>query len=246
MSPYLSFPKLLILQGISALGLLLSSTFSVLAEGVTITSYGHSAVLIEGGGKSVLLNPFKSVGCASDLKEPRISTDVILASSLLADEGAKVAKGSFLVKPGSYRIKGLRIEGFAAPHDRLGGRRFGNATLWRWEQGGMTFAHLGGSAAPLNGESKVLLGRPDVLVIGVGGDSKVYNGEEAAAVIKDLNPKNVIPVQYVTGPAPKNCALSDLKPFLKAMEGTKINQPGKTLKLSKNMPNEIVIQVMNY
>ena len=33
--------------------------------GVTITSYGHSALLIQGGGAKVLVNPFKAVACAA-------------------------------------------------------------------------------------------------------------------------------------------------------------------------------------
>ena len=44
----------------------LSSGLPATAEGgVTITSYGHSALLIQGGGATVLLNPFKAVGCAA-------------------------------------------------------------------------------------------------------------------------------------------------------------------------------------
>jgi hypothetical protein len=79
--------------------------------GVTITSLGHSALMIQGGGARVLLNPFQPVGCAAGLSVPRVSADVILASSLLKDEGAQVASGKFLVKPGSYRLAGLQIEG---------------------------------------------------------------------------------------------------------------------------------------
>jgi hypothetical protein len=110
--------------------------------GVTITSYGHSALLIQGGGASVLLNPFKAVGCAAGLAEPRVTANVILASSRLLDEGAPVASGRLLSSPGSYRVAGLKIEGISAPHDRFGGRRFGQSTLWRWKQGGLEFAHL--------------------------------------------------------------------------------------------------------
>ena len=113
------------------------------AAGVTITSYGHSALLINGGGRSVLVNPFKAVGCAKGLREPRVNATVTLASSELPDEGARIGGGTYLVKPGSYRVGGLNLEGFSAPHDRVGGRRFGNATIWRWQQGGLSFAHLG-------------------------------------------------------------------------------------------------------
>ncbi len=220
------------LKIISTLALLLSSTSSVLAEGVTITSFGHSSLLIEGDGKSVLINPFKAVGCAEGLVEPSIKADVILASSQLADEGAKVAQGTFLVNPGSYRIHGLQIEGFAAPHDRLNGRRFGQATLWIWQQGGLNFAHLGGSAGSLTGANKVLIGRPDVLIIGVGGGAKVYDGLEASTIMQELKAKRVIPVQYVKGQTPKNCDQEGIEKFLDAIKGTKVREVENKLTLS--------------
>ncbi len=212
--------------------------------GVTISSYGHSALLIRGGGATVLLNPFQAVGCAAGLPEPRVSADVILASSRLKDEGAQVARGRFLVSPGSYRVAGLQIEGIAAPHDRVGGRRFGMATLWRWKQGGLEFAHLGGTAATLKPEDRVLLGRPDVLIIGVGGGAKVYTGTEAAAVVRDLQPRRVIPVQYRnTSPSP-SCDVGSIEPFLQAMAPTKVVRGGASLTLVPPLGDQTVIQVM--
>ncbi len=244
MKPFNWISQSFVLPIISTIGILISTLSAVEASGVTIKSYGHSALLITGSGKSVLINPFKAVGCAAGLKEPKLDVDLILASSKLADEGAKVANGKLLVEPGSYRIKGLNLEGFAAPHDRLNGRRFGQATLWRWRQGGLTFAHLGGSAAPLTGEIKVLFGQPDVLIIGVGGGAKVYNGIEAAQIVKALQPKHVIPVQYTKGSTPKNCDQKGIAPFLNAIKGTPISKPGKSLTISNKLRNSIVINIL--
>ena len=212
--------------------------------GVTVTSYGHSALLIQGGGASVLINPFRAVGCAAGLAEPRVSANVILASSRLLDEGAAVASGTLLSAPGSYRLAGLRIEGIAAAHDRFGGRRFGKSTLWRWRQGGLELAHLGGTAAPLSAEDQVLLGKPDVLIIGVGGGAKVYDGAEAAAVVRQLAPRRVIPVQYVSGRVPKACDLSSVEPFLKAMAGTPVKRGGRSLSLPAKLGNGLQIDVL--
>lgn len=213
--------------------------------GVSITSYGHSALLIQGGGSTVLVNPFKAVGCAAGLSEPRVSADVVLASSRLRDEGAALASGRYLVVPGSYKLAGLRIEGFAAPHDRVGGRRFGNGVIWRWRQGGLEFAHLGGTAATLKPEDKVLLGRPDVLIIGIGGGAKVYTGAEAAAVVRELNPRRVIPVQYLrSSKAPLNCDQGDSKPFLEALKGVSVNKPGGVLTLTPPLGDTTKIELM--
>tara|TARA_B100000073_G_scaffold186297_1_gene154247 strand:+ start:5862 stop:6584 length:723 start_codon:yes stop_codon:yes gene_type:complete len=230
----------------AAAGLALSLPNAALAgNGVSISSYGQRSLLIQGGGHSVLLNPYKAVGCAAGLNEPRVNAGVVLASSELADEGARgVAGGRFLVQPGSYRIGGLSLEGFASPHDRIGGRRFGQSTLWRWQQGGLNFAHLGATAGELTGADKVLLGRPDVLIIGVGGGSKIYDGAEAAAVVEALNPRRVIPVQYVSGDAPANCDQEGLQPFLEAMRGTTVRNGGRTISLPGQLGDTTVIEVM--
>ncbi|WP_028953018.1 MBL fold metallo-hydrolase [Synechococcus sp. CC9616] len=227
-------------------GLTLSLSGSAIAGGgVTINSYGQRALLIQGGGQSVLLNPFRSVGCAAGLAEPRVNAGVILASSELADEGARgVAGGRFLVAPGSYRIGGLSLEGFSSPHDRLGGRRFGSATIWRWEQGGLSFAHVGATAGPITGAERVLLGNPDVLIIGVGGGSKIYDGQEAAELVNQLNPRRVIPVQYVNGEPPDNCDQTDVQPFLDAMAGTTVRNVGRTLSLPGSLGDSTVITLM--
>ena len=49
----------------AATGLALSLQTVVHAGGVSISSYGQRALLIQGGGQSVLLNPYKAVGCAA-------------------------------------------------------------------------------------------------------------------------------------------------------------------------------------
>ena len=70
--------------------ILLSSFFpnSLLARTLVIKSLGHSSFLISSADKSILINPFKAIGCASNLKEPKeVNADFILASSRLPDEG---------------------------------------------------------------------------------------------------------------------------------------------------------------
>ena len=53
---------------VSSAALLAIGTIApVRAAGVTVTNYGHSALLIRGGGQSVMVNPFRAVGCAQGL-----------------------------------------------------------------------------------------------------------------------------------------------------------------------------------
>ena len=54
----------------------------LLARDLEIKSLGHSSFLINSAEKSILINPFKAIGCASNLKEPTEgNVDFILASS---------------------------------------------------------------------------------------------------------------------------------------------------------------------
>ena len=226
---------------LSLFGWFLISPLPIYAGGVEITNYGHSSLLIKGGGKKILINPFKAIGCASGLKEPNVSVNLILASSQLADEGARVAKGVFLVEPGSYRIGNMKIEGFPVAHDRVGGRRFGQGTIWQWKQSGLNFAHLGGVAGPLGQKERILLGRPDILIIAVGGGPKVYNAKEAAHIVKVLNPHRVIPVQYFTKNSPKECKLNGVEPFISMLEGSQVKEVGKIFSFSKRNLENITI-----
>ena len=60
---------------------------TVLARNLVIKSLGHSSFLINSSEKSILINPFKAIGCASNLEEPKgVDVDFILASSRLPDE----------------------------------------------------------------------------------------------------------------------------------------------------------------
>ena len=109
----------------------------------------------------------------------------------------------------------------------------------------MEFAHLGGTAATLQPEDKVLLGRPDVLILGIGGGAKVYDGVEAAAVVKQLNPKVVIPVQYVrSGEPPVDCDQTGADAFLQALPGVPSKPVGRVLKLTPPLADTTRIDLM--
>ncbi len=225
-----------------------SFPFFARAEKVKITNLGHSSMIINGAGHKILLNPFKAVGCTQNLDEPNVDADIVLASSLLLDEGYIKYKDKyeiFLVEPGSYKINGLRIRGFHSPHDRLNGRRYGFSSLWQWNQGDLNFVHFGGAATLPSTEDQLLIGKPDVLFIAVGGGSKVFNGKEAAEVVRSMGPKLVIPVQYIKDENLKNCDLTDINPFLDALKGVEVIKSPKTISVSKDLPDNLKIYVLD-
>lgn len=197
---------------------------------VQIRWLGHTCFTFTGNGQTLLVNPFRAIGCTAGYREPNLSADVVMISSRLFDEG--VVEGlpgnpRVLSEPGIYELGSLQIEGIPIAHDRVNGFRFGTNVMWNWEQAGMNILHMGGAAAPVEVEQQILIGRPDILLIPVGGGPKAYNAAEAAAAIELLNPKLVIPTHYRTAAADtESCDITEVDEFLALMGGSTINRYG--------------------
>ena len=219
---------------------------------VTIEYLGHTSFLFSGEGLKVLVNPFRPIGCTAGYDAPDVEADLVLISSFLLDEGAVEdipGNPQIYTESGDYELKGVTFRGISTPHDREGGRRFGQNTAWRWTQEGVTFLHLGGAAAPISLEEKILMGTPDVLLIPVGGGAKAYNPTEAKQAIEALNPKVVIPTQYRTDAADANCDLVTVDEFLALMEGIEVKKLGVNriaIKPSDLPEDRTVVRVLDY
>lgn len=221
--------------------------------GVTIQYLGHTCFLFTANDVKVLVNPYESLGCTAGYRLPDIQPDVVLASSFLLDEGAvESVKGNpkVITQRGSHQFKGLKFQGFSLPHDREGGRRFGNNIAWRWTQGGVDILHLGGAAAPLETEDKILLSGSDILLAPVGGGAKAHNPQEAIKVVKVLNPKMLIPTHYRTSASNKeNCNLASVDEFLDLVQDMEVAQVGSdrfTVKKSYLQEDITLVRVLDY
>ncbi|XGB41014.1 MAG: MBL fold metallo-hydrolase [Nodosilinea sp. LVE1205-7] len=222
----------------TGLGLDLLATEQVVqaqSDRLTIRSLGHTAFLFTGGSRKILVNPFRRAGCTAGFPSPALAADIVMVSSRLLDEGYLndlPGQPKVLSDPGVYDLGSLRIQGILTAHDRDGGRRFGSNVIWKWNQGGITLVHMGGAAAPLQVEEQILLGRPDILLIPVGGGDKAYTPTEAVQAIQLLRPKLVIPTHYLTAAAADSCTLKPLDQFLGLMKGTPVSRAsGSSLSL---------------
>ncbi|NJN03717.1 MAG: MBL fold metallo-hydrolase [Leptolyngbyaceae cyanobacterium SL_1_1] len=191
------------------------------SDSIIVQWLGHSAFLFTGAGQRILVNPFRPTGCTAGYRPVRVVADLVLISSRLFDEGwvdGLPGNPRLLAEAGIYELDPLRIQGILTAHDREGGRRFGNNVIWRWNQAGINIVHMGGAAAPITVEEQILIGRPDVLLLPVGGGPKAYNAQEAVSVIQALNPKLAIPTQYQTaaaeGVASADCLIEPIDEFL--------------------------------
>jgi L-ascorbate metabolism protein UlaG (beta-lactamase superfamily) len=233
------------LIGSLATGLTIAGNDAIAAppkpQTLTLEWLGHMSFLYTGQGQRILSHPFKPAGCTAKFTAPKPKTDLILIGSRLLDEGwleALPQDTQLLFSPGAYRVGGINIQGVRFEHDRLGGRRFGYNVAWLWQQAGIRILHMGGSASSINADQRILLGRPDVLILPVGGGDKAYNATEAKAIVETLSPKLVIPTYYLTSRAEKTCELAKVDEFLALMPNVKVNNITKSNKLELT-PNSL-------
>ncbi len=211
----------------------------LLAQGqptLQIRWLGHTSFLFTSREGRILVNPFRSVACTQGYRTPRETADLVLMSSRLFDEGAiDVVPGNprVLYQPGAYDIEGLKLQGIRTFHDKKQGLQFGINVVWRWTQGGINLVHLGGIAAPLTPEERILIGQPDIAFVPVGGGQKAFDAALALETVKALNPRLVVPTHYRTPGAAESCDLSPVEPFLAEFpkEAQKI-YPGPEISLS--------------
>ncbi len=223
------------------------------ANSLLVQYLGHTCFLFTGGGLRILANPFRAIGCTAGYRLPKVEADLVIISSQLWDEGAAEdlpGNPKVLYEPGVYDIKGFKIQGVAIAHDRRGGKQFGTNVAWRWTQGDIRIVHLGGAAAPIEIEQKILLGAPDLALIPVGNGAKAYTPQEAKQAMEVLRPKIMIPTHYLTDAADKNtCDLLSLQDFLQLVEDMNVQEinDNKLRLQAKDMPKKgTLIRVLKY
>jgi hypothetical protein len=72
----------------------------------------------------------------------------------------------------------------------------------------------------------------------------VYDGKEAAAVVRQLQARRVIPVQHRNGGPSASCDLSSAQPFLDAMAGAPVRRAGGSLTVVPPVGDGTVIELM--
>ncbi|MFB2936275.1 MBL fold metallo-hydrolase [Aerosakkonemataceae cyanobacterium BLCC-F154] len=222
---------------------------------LSIRWLGHTCFLFTSGNQRVLVNPFRTIGCTAGYRLPKVEADLVLISSQLFDEGAVEGlpgNPKVLYEPGVYQFKGNQFQGIRTYHDTVGGRRFGTNVAWRWTQGGINILHLGGAAAPIELEQKILMGKPDLLLVPVGGGPKAYSPNQAMDAIKSLNPKLVIPTHYRTQAADdKSCDIVGVEEFLKLTDGSgmpirNINSDSVTISVADLPSSGSTVKILSY
>ncbi len=170
--------------------------------------HGQSAFEIT-GETTVFIDPFGEMdGLASrglTFDYPPIegvTADLLLVTHEHRDHnGVEVVGGdpvTLRATAGTHESPAGEVVGVASEHDAVAGTQRGPNTIFCFTLDGLRFCHFGdfGQSA-LRPEQREAIGEVDVLFLPVGGGPTV-GGEDAAAIVRTLRPRLVVPMHYRT------------------------------------------------
>ncbi|MCL4366602.1 MBL fold metallo-hydrolase [Patescibacteria group bacterium] len=209
-----------------------------------ITWLGQACFKIKGKNATVVIDPFDPG--MMGLKLPKdLEADVVLSTHDHPDHNyfAALAGEPLIIKgPGEYEVKGITIEGIASFHDNSSGQSRGVNTIYHFTQDKIDVVHLGDLGHLLTDEQISEIENTDILLIPVGGNYTI-DGERAAKVVAQLEPKIVIPMHYKL-PEMK-LEIEGVESFLKEMGTENIEPANKLTITAEKLPDETTVVLLS-
>lgn len=204
---------------------------------------GHSCFRLKSKQVTVITDPFSpDIGYTPG----KLTADIVTIShrhpghSFTRELGdtAKIISG-----PGEYEINGVLFIGLETFHDNEKGKKSGKNTAYIIELDEISVCHLGDLGHTLSADQIEELGKVDILLIPVGSLSTI-NGTTAAEVVRQIEPRIVIPMHYKTPAIARE--LEPVDRFLKEMGVTQIASQPKLTVSRANLPEPTKVILLGY
>lgn len=163
-----------------------------------ISWLGLSSFRIKGKQVTLITDPFLSeTGDNSN----RSAANIVCLSyqSPTADVAIeKIGRNPYIIRgPGEYEVSNALIIGIPCYQDDNKGSVRGKNTIYALEIEELSVCHLGRLGHLLDDEEIETIGNVDVLLLPVGGNITI-NASLAAKLVRNIEPKIVIPMHYKT------------------------------------------------
>ena len=194
-----------------------------------VTWLGHGCFRLRGRSAAVVTDPYPpSIG----LKLSRLDADLVTISHEHENHNyTQAVRDAYEIRgPGEYEVAGVSVIGVPTFHDAEKGAKHGRNTVYLIEIDDVRVCHLGDLGHKLDDAEAEAISSPDVLLVPVGGNTAI-NAVQAAEVVRQLEPRFVVPMHYAI-PGLK-LQLDSLDRFLKEMAVT-ASEPQPKLSVQKS------------
>lgn len=208
-----------------------------------ISWLGHSCYKLKGKQATVITDPYSpELGYSLGKQTANIVTVSHQHPGHCYTQGIS---GDFraVISPGEYEISGVLIIGMATFHDDDRGETRGKNTVYLIEMDEISICHLGDLGHVLTAEQVEEAGNVDVLLLPVGGVSTI-DATVAAEIVRQLEPKVIIPMHYKTGAS--NRKLEPVTRFLKEMGAHNVIPQAKLSLTKSNLPLSSQVFLLEY
>ncbi len=195
-----------------------------------VTWLGHGCFRLRGRNAAVVTDPYPP---AIGLKLSRMDADLVTVSHEHENHNYTqvVRDGAYEIHgPGEYEVAGVSVIGVPTYHDAEKGKTHGRNTVYLIEIDDVRICHLGDLGHKLEDAEAEAVASPDVLLVPVGGRTAM-NAAQAAEVVRQLEPRYVVPMHYAI-PGLK-LQLDPIDRFLKEM-GVTSAEPQPKLAVQKS------------
>lgn len=207
-----------------------------------INYLGHSCFKIKAKNTILITDPFDQyIGFSM----PLTRADIVTISHKHKDHNClkKIEGKPFIIRaPGEYEIADISIFGLRTFHDKVKGAERGKNTIYTIRTEEISLCHLGDLGHKLNDRQLEEVNGVDVLFIPTGG---IYtlDSKEAVEVVKQVEPKIVIPMHYFTSEHDKTKfkGMTGLKDFLEDIGSPEARREKKLVISKVSLPEEMEV-----
>jgi len=208
-----------------------------------ITWLGHSCFKLKGKQATVITDPFSP---AIGYTLGKVMADIVTVSH--PHPGHSYVQGvadepRVLKSPGEYESGEVLTVGVHTFHDNEKGAQRGKNTVFVIDVDDVMICHLGDLGHVLTAEQVAEINGVDVLLIPVGNVSTI-DAVQAAQIVRQLEPKIVIPMHYKTEAEKKDLETADR--FLKEMGVKEVIAQPKLLVNKSSMPLTMQVVMLSY
>ena len=174
---------------------------------------GANSLVFKSGTTSLVVDPKLSLVGKKDIKVEGLIELVTNPIFAVTDAEPKIT----IEGPGEYEVSGISIRGVGANGYS---KDEAKVVIYRLDIGGFRVAVLGHIKSPLSDSQLEGLGVVDIVTIPVGGNNYTLNAHEAAAIVRQIDPKVVIPTHYKDEGLHYEVDQDDIDGFLKELGAT--------------------------